>query len=98
VRPTVTMREDHKAERRLTEVGAVAVICPSKEQQRRLSGGGSSLAVPSEDRWARSRGAARGLPSLAGGEAGPECLHSFHQVQDSTTPPSLPGSGKGGSP
>lgn len=69
---------------RLIEAVAVAVTCPSKEQQRRLSGGSSSLAVPSEDRWARFQGAAQGLPSLAGGEAGPEYLHSFHQVQDST--------------
>lgn len=42
----------HKAERRsdllrLTEVVTVAVTCPSKEQQRRLLGGGSSLVVPS---------------------------------------------------
>lgn len=71
----------HKVEMRSIEAVAVAVICPSKE---RLSGGGSSLAVPSEDRWARSQGAARGLPSLAGGEAGPQGLHGFHQVHDST--------------
>lgn len=39
---------------KVIEAVAVAVTCPSKEQQRRLSGGGSSLVVPSEDRWARS--------------------------------------------
>ena len=69
---------------RLTDVVAVAATCPPKEQQERLSGGSASLAVLSKDGWVRSQGAAQRLPSLAGEEAGPECLHGFHQVQDST--------------
>lgn len=61
------------------------MACPSKEQQKGLSGGGSSLVVPSTGQAGRVSGSrVQGPPSLAGAGAGPECLHSSHQLRDST--------------
>lgn len=58
---------------------------PSKEQLKRLSGGGSSLVLLSTGQAGRVSGSrVQGPPSLAGAGAGPEHLHSSHQLQDST--------------
>lgn len=81
----------HKAEiraefLRLTEAAAVAVTCPSKEQRKRLSGGGSSLVVPSRGRPGQGpRELHEGCPHWLGGRLDRSASRVPIKLRDSTT-------------